>query len=103
MQPGLMLSGHNPEPHVTQFGSKPLYKQLLTWMESLPSGTYPAIDAFNDQGGEYKPTDELAAQLNDAAHAHEPSDDGTKEAVILLLDLLGTGYPDETVTLGREV
>jgi hypothetical protein len=100
MQPFLTLSGHDPEPHTTELGSKKSYSQLLDWMGSLPSGAYPAIDSLADSGRS-SPSSVLAIQLNDAARATKPADDGTKEAVVELLDLIGTGYLDETVEISK--
>ncbi len=100
MQPILILSGHDEEDHVTDIGGKIAYGQILDWMETLPRGVYPTIDAFRDTTTAH-PTSDLSDQVNSAALAYPPDADGTDSAVSLLLDRLGTGYDDETMTIDR--
>jgi len=98
MQPILTLSGHDPEPHVTDIGGKETHGQLLDWMASLPLDDYPAIKAFTETNS-YRPTDELFDQVARALIAFPPAADGTNAAVDLFLDRMGGGYPDETVSI----
>jgi len=98
MRVGLTLSGHDAEPHSTEFCRGEKFDAMLAWMTSLPAGAYPAVESFA-RNAEYKPSDILSAELNEAANKHAPPEDGAAEAVETLLDLIGLGYSDETAAV----
>lgn len=98
MRVGLTLSGHDPEPHSTELCRGEKFDAMLAWMKGLPAGVYPAVEAFA-KNSEFRPSDVLAAQINDAANKHAPPEDGAAEAVETLLNLIGLGYADETAAV----
>jgi len=98
MRVGLTLSGHDPEPHSTDLCRPGAYVAMAEWINTLPPGQYPAIDEFV-KTDRYKPTSELAAQLNDAANKYNPPKGGARTAVVALLDRIGLGRDNETITI----
>lgn len=98
MRIGMTLSGHDPEPHSTEVCRPGAYVSMLDWIDTLPPGEFPAVEEFA-KTDRYKPTSELATQLNDAANKHNPPKGGAQTAVVALLDRIGLGWDDETITI----
>ncbi|AGA28391.1 hypothetical protein [Singulisphaera acidiphila] len=94
----IRLVGSEMGPHFTEFCTNGGYSAFCDWLDSLPEDRFPSARVLSDEG-EFKPTDVLAEQLEEAFEEMPPDDPDVLHVVDTFLSLIGIGYPNETVTI----
>lgn len=94
----LILTGHDEEDHETDFCTNGGYSLFCNWLDSLPKDRFPAASKLSEDGF-FEGTDVLAEQLEEAFAEMPPKDEDVRHTADRFLDLIGTGYPDETVVI----
>ncbi len=86
--------------HSTHLCSNSGWSLVCDWFDSLPRGRFPALSWLWAKE-RFKPTSDLAEQLEAALAAYPPSDPYAMEHANRLADYLGGGHKNETITIER--